>query len=306
MKKYKGKRIIAALGISALLGGALAGCGNHTNKTASPSNKSIQIVAAEDFYGEVAKAVLGNHGTVTSIINKPSMDPHDFEATTGTAKTVNKADIVIYNGIGYDGWMKKLTQSSKNDDQKVIAVGEDVMNKQEGDNEHLWYNPTTVPKLADKIADELSALDSKHKKDYEANAAAYKKDIQAIQDEINKLKKNSNGAKVNVSEPVFDYALQAMGYKEGNEHFSKAVEDGNDPSPSDIAQMQEDVKKHRIAFFVDNIQATDSTVKNIVNLCKKYNVPVVKVTETLPTGKDYKTWMLDQYKQVENIQSSQK
>lgn len=273
----------------------LAGCSANTQKKA----KGISVVATTDFYGEVAKAVLGSHGSVTSIINNPSIDPHDFEPTTKTAKTVANSAILLYNGIGYDSWAKKLSGAKK------IAVGEDIMNKKDGDNEHLWYNSKTMPAVAKYLAKRFGKIDSKHKEEYLKNAKKYANSLSKLDTMINQIKKNSNNKLVDVSEPVFDYALQDMGYKVNNVHFSNSVEKGTDPSPSDIKDMQNDIKNHKIAFFVQNTQASDKVVKNLVALCKQYNVPVVSVTETLPKHKDYFNWMKGEYQQVLNIQKSE-
>lgn len=282
----------------------LSGCavsGQNASGRNSNSTK-ISVVAAEDFYGEVAKAVGGNHVGVTSIINKPSLDPHNFEPTSQTAISVSKANLVIYNGIGYDSWMDSLVSADKNG-KAVIRVGEDLMHKKTGDNEHLWYLPDTMPKLASGIADQLAKIDPKHAGDYRKNAEKFQSSIKPIQDEIAKLKRNSGNKPVDVSEPVFDNMLKALGYKTANNHFELAVQDESDPSPQDIAQMEADIKKHRIAFFVNNIQANNPTVDKIVSLAGKNHVPVVGVTETLPGGKDYRSWMMDQLKQIEQIQN---
>ncbi|TGA99132.1 metal ABC transporter substrate-binding protein [Sporolactobacillus shoreae] len=281
-----------------LLIGVLSGCGGAASNSAG---SKINVVAAEDFYGEVARAVGGNHVHVTSIINSPNIDPHDYEPTTGTAEAVSQAKLVVYNGIGYDGWMDNLATGHSN--QTVVRVGEDLLNKKDGVNEHLWYQPETMPKLAEDLAGKLAKIDPKHAAEYRENAVKYIDSIKSIKDEIEKLSKKSDGKRVDVSEPVFDYALTAMGYKVANNHFEVAVEQGSDPSPKDIADMQKDIKEKRIAFLVSNTQAISPTVKNMMTLAEKYGVPVIKVTETLPTGKDYKNWMMDQLKQIESIQN---
>ena len=68
----------------------------------------LNIVAAENFYGGVARQIAGNSADVTSILSNPNQDPHEFTTDAATAKAVADADIVIYNGIGYDDWMDKL------------------------------------------------------------------------------------------------------------------------------------------------------------------------------------------------------
>ncbi|RYM05815.1 metal ABC transporter substrate-binding protein [Sporolactobacillus sp. THM7-7] len=284
--------------------GILAGCGNaSSNSSQSDKNGSskIKIVAAEDFYGEVAKAVGGDHVTVTSIINKPSMDPHNFEPTPDIAKNVHLARVVVYNGIGYDGWMNDLV-SSGNSDKTLIRVAEDVMNKKDGDDEHVWYNPETMPKLANAIADRLAKIDPDHAHDFHQNAKDYQESIKPVSDLVEKLSQKSDNQNVDVSEPVFDYMIEALGYKTKNNHFKQAVEEGTDPSPRDIQEMQRDIESKRIVFFVSNIQEMSPTVEKMVNLAEKKDVPVVKITETLPEGKNYKTWMLDALNQVEKAQ----
>lgn len=294
-------RFFILFGVSVMLLGVLAGCGKAQSNNGGSSK--INIVAAEDFYGEVARAVGGNHVNVTSIINKPSIDPHEFEPTTATAQSVNNAKLVIYNGIGYDSWMDKLVSADQGN-KKVLRVGEDLMNKKSGDNEHLWYDPETMPKLAQRIAAELAKLDPSHAKDYQKNANAYIAEIKPVKNLAAKLAKQTNNKTVDVSEPVFDLMLQALKYKISNKGFELAVENGSDPAPKDIAAMQSDIIHHRIHFFVENIQASDPTVGRIVALANKNNVPVVKVTETLPDGQSYKSWMLGELQQIEKTQSN--
>lgn len=289
-------------GVLIISAGVLSGCGKASSNNSASSK--INVVAAEDFYGEVARAVGGSRVNVTSIINKPSVDPHEFEPTTGTAQSVDQAKLIIYNGIGYDSWMDKLVSAGQTN-KKVLRVGEDLMNRKAGDNEHLWYNPETMPALARQIAAELAKLDPSHAKDYQKNAAAYIAKIKPVKKLVDKLSKQAANQRADVSEPVFDYMLQALKYKVGNRGFELAVENGNDPAPRDIAALQNDITHHRIKFFVDNIQASDPTVNRIVALANKNNVPVVKVTETLPTGQSYTSWMLGELKQIERIQSNQ-
>ncbi|MFX3616285.1 MAG: metal ABC transporter solute-binding protein [Sporolactobacillus sp.] len=283
-----------------VLSGALAGCSKP--QSGAGSRSKINVVAAEDFYGEVVEAVGGKYVSVTSIINKPSMDPHDYEPTSQTARAVSGAKLIVYNGIGYDGWMDKLLTNNKNS-KNALRVGEDLLHKKDGANEHLWYQPKTMPKLATALASKFSKIDPKHAAYFNKNAVKFKKEIQPVQDEVKKLSMKSNGKLVDVSEPIFDYTLKALGYKVANNHFELAVEHETDPSPTDIAGMQKDVKNHKIAFFVSNIQEISPTVKKIVALADKNHLPVVKVTETLPKGKNYKTWMMDELKQVEAIQN---
>ena len=106
-----------------------------------------------------------------------------------------------------------------------------------------------------------------------------------------------------MSEPVFDYALKEAGYKIGDKEFEEAIENGTDPSPKMINKMNTDIKEKKIAFFVNNTQASSSTVKSFVKLAKKNGVPVLNVRETIPNHTTYLTWMKENYQNLANIEN---
>lgn len=295
------KKFLLSLIVLVGLGGILAGC-QSTTKATPTTNGKIKIIASLDFYGQTAKQVAGKYGQVTSVINRPGIDPHDFEATVQTAKVASKASLIIYNGLGYDDWMSKLIVNKANN-AKVIQVGTTIAGQKDGANEHVWYDPTTMPKLAQKIALELAKIQPEHKQYFLKQAEAYQASLKPLTTKIAQLKQQAHGQKVAVSEPVFDYSLAAMGYQVSNAHFAKAIEEGADPSPKDIQQMQTAIKKRKIAFFVENTQSDSNIVDNMVKLAQQSGVPVLKVTETLPAHQTYESWMLAQYQQLAKIQA---
>lgn len=304
-KKFWRKILFITVAFFAANALILTGC-SSSEQTSKESDSSegeskIHVVATENFYGEVAEAVGGDHVEVNSIITNPSEDPHDFEPTPETAKTVSKADVIIYNGLGYDDWMGRLIESSSDSDKKtVIRVGEDVLGKENGDNEHVWYNPETMPKLADALADQLAEVEPEHAEDFELQTASYQDSLQPLLDLVSQIKEPSKKTAA-VTEPVFDYMLDALNYKTNNTKFPLAVEEGTDPAPKDVAKMQDDIKDHNVSFLVQNIQVNNPTITKLAKLAKENDVPIVKVTETMPEGKDYKTWMMDQLKQIEQM-----
>lgn len=299
MFSVKRMRMIVAVGFAVVGAGTLlSGCGHAAKQS---SSGKIQVVTSTDFYGEVARAVVGNKGTVHSVINQPATDPHDYEPTPKVAKTVHQANVVVANGIGYDRWMDRLVTGKK---ATYIRVGNDLLNKQNGDNPHLWYRPQTMPTLARTLAKQFGKKQPRNKAYFDKNAARYIQSLKPINNEITKIKRLSarRGQKqVYVSEPVFDYAIQALGFKVANHSFEEAIENGSDPSPKSIRQMQNGLKKQRVAFFVFNQQVDSKTVNNLVAVAKQNHVPVLKVTETLPANLTYKQWMLSQYQQLNQI-----
>lgn len=295
MFQKRTKFLVAIFGVL-FLGIFLTACGQKQTNT-----DKIKIVSTTDFYGEVAKAVVGNKGSVQSIIDKPGVDPHDYEPTTKIAKDISASDITIANGLGYDSWMNKL---SGKDSTSKILVGEDIMNKKMGANPHLWYDPETMPKLAKYLAKELGKKQPKNKAYFQKNAENYINSLKPVKSELNKLKQtaqNTQNKEVFVSEPVFDYSINYMRFKVGNKDFEKDIENGTDPAPKIVKNMRQGILEHKISFLVYNSQSDSKTVDNMVKLAKKNNIPVLKVTETLPANKTYKEWMLSQYKKLNKI-----
>jgi zinc/manganese transport system substrate-binding protein len=290
---------IAGLTASVSLIFLLSACGSSLNtKNVSTSNGTIKVVAAENFYGEVAKAVGGDHVEVTNILNNPNTDPHDYEPTPDVARKVSNSQIIVYNGIGYDSWMDKLINADSSSKSKSITkVADDVMGKKEGDNEHIWYNPDTMPKLAKKLANDLAKIDPSRAQTYQKNAQVFISSLAPLQEKVQKLKQTSK-AKIDVSEPVFDYMANAINLEINDEKFSRAIDNGTEPSASDVGQLQSDIKGKNIKLFVYNVQNSSPTVDHLVKMAKSSGVPVIKVTETEPKGKNYLQWMNDQLDQV--------
>jgi zinc/manganese transport system substrate-binding protein len=93
-------------------------------------------VAADNFYGDIARQVGGSDVTVTSILSNPNQDLHEFEASASTSRAIADARLVIYNGAGYDPWAAKLLAASKATSREVIEVAR-LAHKKAGDNPHL-------------------------------------------------------------------------------------------------------------------------------------------------------------------------
>ncbi|ORI45889.1 metal ABC transporter solute-binding protein [Leuconostoc mesenteroides] len=290
------KKIIIVLSAIVVI---VIGVALFRGNSSSSSNQKITIVASTDFYAEIAKTVVGEHGTATAIIKDANVSPEDYEPTTTVAKKVSGADIVLANGLGYDAWLNKLAKTSKN--TKLIRVGEDVLNKKAGVNPYLWNDPETMSKTANYLATELGKKDPKNRDYYKKNAKKYVASLKPVNDLITKISKKADGQTVAQTEPVFEYMLDALGYKIMDTDFSEAIEEGNDPSPATLAALKSAITNHKIAFFVNNTQTSSSTVSNLIDLAKKNDIPIVNVTETIPNGENYVSWKLKELKAIEKV-----
>jgi zinc/manganese transport system substrate-binding protein len=270
---------------------------------AQPASKPALVVAAENFYGDVAAQVADGNVTVVSILNNPSQDPHLFEASPSTGRLIANAKIVIYNGAGYDAWMAKLLSTSRNAARQVI-VAADLVHRSASDNPHVWYDPHTMPAVAKTIASALEAADPSRKSDYESSLQAFLASLEPLTNKIAEMRRRYAGTEVTATEPVFGYMADALGLKMRNERFQLAVMNNTEPRPSDVVAFEQDLKQRNVKALIYNSQTTDAAVRRLLSLARASRVPVVGVTETEPPGVKYQDWMMRQLEALDQALSN--
>jgi zinc/manganese transport system substrate-binding protein len=253
----------------------------------------VKVVAAENFYGDMVSQIGGANVAVTSILSNPDDDPHLFEASPDTAKALTDAKIVIVNGVDYDPWMEKLLGAHKAPDRKEIIVARLVGHKP-GDNPHLWYDPGYMKAAAKALVADLIAVDPAHKADYEQGEAKFMDSLKPLDDKIATMRKAYAGQPITASEPVFGYQAGLIGLKVHNEKYALAVMNNAEPTPSEVAAFENDLKGKKVKAMLYNAQASEPAVGKLVQLAKDNNIPVVGVSETEPPNSTYQDWMMGQ------------
>ena len=136
------------------------------------NNSKVQVVAAENFYGDIVKQLGGEHVSVTSILSNPNVDPHEYESDVQNALAVTNANVVIENGLDYDTWMDKLFSASPNK-TRILLVGGKLANHPLPDNPHVWYGIDNIPTIAQAITNSLKKVDPKDAKEFDANLVKF-------------------------------------------------------------------------------------------------------------------------------------
>jgi len=264
----------------------------------------IPIVAAENFYGDIAAQIGGPYVRVTSVLVNPDQDPHLFEASPSVGRVVSAARIIIYNGIDYDPWMSSLLGAARSRNRRSIVVA-DLMGRKIGDNPHVWYDPATMLVLAKTLAGVLSAEDPAHRSDYARRLAQFEDSLKPLQAEIASLRRRYAETPVTATEPIFGYMFDALGMKVRNQSFQLSVMNNTEPAPSDIAGFENDLRTHRVRLMVFNSQASDPVADRMEKLARASRVPIVGATETEPHGKNYQQWMSGELDAVDNALSGE-
>ena len=270
---------------------------------AQPVAPTISIVAAENFYGDVAQQLTGANATVTSILSNPDQDPHLFEASPSVARNLSAAAIAVYNGADYDPWMTKLLAASSSANRKVIVVA-NLIHKKAGDNPHLWYDPATMPTYAKALAAALAERDPGNKSDYDRRLQTFLASLHPLDAKIAELRSKFAGSPVTATEPVFGYMATALGFKMRNERFQLAVMNNTEPRASDVAAFENDLRKHQVRLLFYNSQASDAAAQRMVRIAQQVKIPVVGVTETEPAGTTFQNWMTGELNAVSDALSN--
>ena len=265
---------------------------------AGPGRAAIPIVAAENFYGGVARQIGGDQVSITSILTNPDQDPHLFTVDTNTARAVSRAAIVIESGIDYDPWMSQLDSAHPNPGRVSITVAV-LVGAKEGDNPHIWYRPDTMPALARKLAAVLSARDPAHAAYFQARLDAFLATLQPVNARIAALRARFGGTDVLATEPVFGYMAGALGFKMHDMGFQNHVMNNVEPTARETEEFESLLRGRKVRVLFYNGQASDPVAGRMQDIARAAGVPVVGVTETEPAGTTYASWMLSQLDAVE-------
>jgi zinc/manganese transport system substrate-binding protein len=279
--------------VSLVLAVTGSGCGSSAKPTAG---SVVKVIAAENFWGDIAGQIGGDHVAVRSIISDPSADPHQYESDARDAAAVADARLVIVNGVGYDDSVSKLLSNSSSAGRVVVSI-EDVLHVTGNDaNPHLWYDLPRVPDAAKAIEQALAAADPGDAASFAANLEKFDASLAPLNRIVNEIKTRYHGAPVAYTERVAGYLLADAGLTIASPSgFSQAIEDGNEPSAGDTKTMDDLISRHRIRALLYNAQATSPVTQRVQDLAHGAGIPIVPVTETLPKNEpSYQAWQQHQ------------
>jgi zinc/manganese transport system substrate-binding protein len=292
-----------ALTLAACGTGASAGSGGPgAASRAGPSSGSggagstIRVIAAENFWGSIASQVGGSYVDVTSIIDNPGADPHDYEPTVSDARAVAAADLVLVNGIGYDTWAGKLIAANPSSSRTVLDVG-DLLDAPAGGNPHVWYDPDDVYRVVDQLAADLAKAEPAAAGDFTAQRDRFLTvDLAQYKAAIDKIKTTYGGTPVGASESILAMLAPALGLDVLTPpSFLKATSEGTDPTAADKATIDQQIRDKKIKVYVYNSQNATPDVQAQVNEAKAAGIPVTTITETMtPANGTWQAWQTRQ------------
>jgi zinc/manganese transport system substrate-binding protein len=302
-----------------------------SSTSATGSNTTIDIVAAENFWGSLVSQIAGIHGNVTSIVNDPNTDPHEYQSNPANAKAIANAKLVIVNGMDYDTWAQLLINASNTPGQTVINV-QDLVGLHPDQtqtingvtsviNPHLWYSPDYVNDSDHAFYNALVKIDPADQAYFKSNYATLNSslyhDYMQAEEQIKAQFGGTpygdgtakGGANVSATESIFIYMANATGLNIITpQDFMRAIAEGDDPTPADIATFQQQLAggNASVSCLIYNVQTVTPVTQQLKAEAAQYEVPISQVSETIqPPNLPFQNWMQGEVANLANCLNSQ-
>lgn len=238
------RAILLLLGILSLLPAA------HAQPT------KIRVVASFSIVADLVRQVGGEHVEVVSLVG-PNADMHVFQPSPADSKTVAQANLVVINGLGFEGWADRLVKASGYRGVAIVASkGIKALADTTGHGRydpHAWQEVANVKTYVANIRDGLVRVDPARKSEFEAAAVRYLQTLDALDAEIRAAFAAIPQAarKVITSHDAFTYYGDAYGIR-----FlaPQGVSGDSEPTARDVALLIRQLRQERVkAVFVETI-----------------------------------------------------
>jgi zinc/manganese transport system substrate-binding protein len=261
----------------------------------------VRVVAAENFWGSIARQLGGAHAQVQSLIVNPAQDPHSYEPTTGDARAMATAQLAIVNGVGYDPWAPKLLAANPVNGRITLTVGT-LFGLREGENPHRWYDPADVTRVAQTITADLQRLDPPHRRYFAERLTQLRsRGLAGYHRLIAQIRARYRGVAVGASESIFALQAPALGLDLITPPgFMKAISEGTEVTAQDIVTTERQLAGHRIKVWLYNAQNVTPEIQRLNRAAHAAGIPTVTLTETLsPASDSFQQWQLAQLSRLQ-------
>lgn len=296
------KTLSAGLALSTLL--ALAGCAPTSNPTFTPHAGPVKLVTSVAVWANIAKQLGGPLVSVRSVIHTSMQDPHSYTATARDQLLVNQADVTLANGLGYDDFFNALTEAAPNLDPRLKlhawCAAECSLGVTQGQasslnrNPHLWYHLASVEATAQHLTQGLKRAlpTAAHEQQLDVRAKAFEGTIQKLSARETRVRKAVAGKNVLLTEGFAAYLVADLGLRNLTPaEFRNAVEAEQDASPRAMNRIHELLASDQISVLITNRQTATAQTGQLIAWARAANVPVLHLSESLPQGASYQSWM---------------
>ena len=280
------RRTAGAVVPLALLAGGAVGCTPAPAAQATDSDTVIQVVAAENIWGEVAAQIGGPQVHVTDILGAASSpgaqaDPATFRPSAADTRAIAGAQVFILNGAGLDPWADQAASAHPGVGRLDVNVGSQV-GVDPGQDPYLWYDPQDVMTAAQQIEQDFAQLRP-------SGAAYFEQQVQAFDQSSAStdvamaaiIKQQFGGHGVGVCPGMAQSVAALLGLK---------------PQPAAPAA----IKGGQIRALLCDTRSADPADTALLQAAASARIPVVQLSESLqPAGTTFQAWLTAQFNAID-------
>lgn len=225
-----------------------------------------RVITTFTILEDMARNVAGDAAIVTSI-TKPGAEIHEYEVTPQDIVKAQRADLILWNGLGLERWFERFFTRLKGVPSAVLTDGIEPVGIAEGPytgkpNPHAWMSPSNAVLYVENIRKALVALDPANEAIYNANAKAYTEQIRAIDGPIRKkLDAIPEERRWLVSsEGAFSYLTRDYGMKE---LYLWPINADSEGTPQQVRKVVDLVREHRIPVVFSESTVSDKPMRQV-------------------------------------------
>ncbi|MDR2650684.1 MAG: zinc ABC transporter substrate-binding protein [Clostridiales bacterium] len=237
----------------------LAGCSARAANTGFIAKDKLNVVATTTMLSDLSTVIGGQRVTLDGLMG-PGIDPHLYQASAGDVSLLQKADVVVYNGLHLEGKMGEIFENLPGRRPIVICIEEGLdesrllaWNDDSSIHDpHIWFDVSLWKEAAKTVADGLSEADPDGKADYKANLDVYLKELDEMDTYIrNRVKELPEAQRVLITaHDAFQYFGKAYGFEV---HGLQGVSTDAEAGTADVSNLANFVAERRIkAIFMES------------------------------------------------------
>lgn len=257
--------VVVGLSLAACAGPAGPGDGQSRGPSDGRDDRPV-VLTTFTVLADIAQNVAGDRLRVESI-TKPGAEIHHYEPTPSDIRRAAEADLILDNGLNLEMWFERFVadldvpHAVVSERVEVLSIAEDA---NEGlPNPHAWMSPLNVQLYVDAMAGAFSELDPAGASVYAANAASYRAELQAVQDELTaELSVLPEQQRALVTcEGAFSYLARDAGL---TERYIWAVNAEQQATPQQIAATIEFVRANEVPAVFCESTVSDRPMRQVV------------------------------------------
>lgn len=254
------------------------------------NTEKVQVYTSMYPLEDFAKKIGGEYVNVTNLV-PPGTEPHDFELSAKERVKLTNADVLAYNGAGFEDWIEKAAQTLDTKKTTIVNTSEalPLFKKANGKTDpHIWLDPQLAKAQARSICNALVKVDQTHAKNYENNYVRLAKQFDQLDKEYKEMVSVAPKREFVVSHSAFHYLAKRYGLEQ---IAVTGISPMEEPSPKELQNLINTMKEHQVNYIFFETLASNklaNVIKKEVGAKSLILNPLEGLTkEELAQGEDY-------------------